>query len=169
VAGVDNDIELLVIEERELSRAQRASSFDLFPEHWQQFGCNSPERGWTQLPPAWRVLVLDSRHGLLGQAGLVLVSVGDAVIGVSDVVVATQARREGVASKILETACRFADEQEHALMIDAGDEWLRRVLGRLGFESVTDQAVLFRAGERVVPPNWMYRGEVGGLELGSNF
>lgn len=166
---MSTDIELLVVEERELLRAHRAAAFELFPENWKQIPCNSPERGWTQLPPAWRVLAVDSAKELVGQAGLVFVSLGDPVIGVSDVVVADHHRGQGLASEMLEMACQFADRHAHALMVDTEHAGLRRVLARKGFEPVTDQAVLVRGGERTVPSNWMYRGEISGLELGSNF
>ena len=142
-------------------------AFNSFPEHWREVPGNDCARAWTQQEPSYRVVAAGPSGEFIGQIGLVAICLKPAVFGISDASVDLKYRENGVATSLLEAACVFADKTEHRLMIATCNEGLRRVCGRLGFYTITDEVTL--DGYDVIPESWMGRGELGGAVINDLF
>jgi RimJ/RimL family protein N-acetyltransferase len=158
-----------IVSEDALTNDERSACWTLFPRRWSSIPGNDQARAWTQQQPRWRVLACAAETGeIIGQAGLVDVT-ADGVIGISDVAVSENHRLCGAATLMLTAAVRYADERGVPVIVDTGNTGLRRVLGRLGFDSTVDEAVLVTEQGHVTMPNWMHRGALRGAVLRMNF
>jgi GNAT superfamily N-acetyltransferase len=119
-----------VVDDDEISDVDRMYLASLFPTRWRRFENAEAARGaFTQQQPRWRVV---GRAGVpLSQAGLVLLA--DGVIGISDLVVASDWRRRGIATVLCETAAAWCDAIGSACAVDTEAEGLRRRFTELGF------------------------------------
>ena len=164
-----SDVIIRIVSEDVLTSDERSACWALFPREWGSIPGNDKVRAWTQQQPGWRVLARDAETGeIVGQAGLVEVT-ADGVIGISDVAVSENHRLCGAATLMLTAAVRHAEERGVPVMVDTGNTGLRRVLGRLGFVSTVDEAVLVTEHGHVTMPNWMHRGTLHGAVLRMNF
>lgn len=123
------------------------------------------ERAWTQREPLARIVA--SLDRLIGQAAVCLLRPSDpCVLGIGDLVVASDFRRRGVGSTLVREAVGLAGGQgADVIVVASRDPTVRRVSEVLGFRPCRPHELIFRQGDLLSwNETWLIRG-ADGLDL----
>lgn len=119
-----------------------------------------PAVGWTQIRPAARLVWLED-DTVIGQVSLVHLSPDNhRVLGISDLLVRRERRREGIGRLLLEAAVNESDQrQATALMAAVVLPYLFTLLPQLGFYRTRRFDVYYQTGDSCHWSNqWFLRG-----------
>jgi predicted N-acetyltransferase YhbS len=140
-----------VVREDELDEDLRAAISALFPRKWARSPARRA-RAWTQQPPTLRVV--GRRDGaVVAHAGLCVIRPqAPRVVGISDLAVAPERRRQGIGTDLMRLADgALAEAGAEVSLLGSSKPTVRRVFLSLGYRPCGPGELFFRRGRPDLP------------------
>lgn len=138
-----------VLPEEEVDEDLRAAISAMLPPRWMRSPARRA-RAWTQQPPSLRVIGR-SNGAVVAHAGLCVIRPeAPRVVGISDLAVAPECRRQGLGAELMKLADgALAGAEAEVALLASSEPTVRRVFLSLGYRPCRHEELFFRRGDIV--------------------